>query len=72
MRQPVGTAPTTSDTSTPTPGSEPWEVASPKLNTPPSEPMTVRGRFRDGNGHLYRVDSCEDHAGELVAPIETP
>ena len=38
--QAVGTAPTTLVTWTPTPGSEPWEVASPKAKTPPSEPMS--------------------------------
>ena len=37
---PVGTAPTTLLTWTPTPGSEPWDVASPKAKTPPSEPMS--------------------------------
>ena len=35
----VGTAPTTSSTWTPSPGSEPWLAASPKLNTPPSLPI---------------------------------
>jgi len=38
--QPVGTAPTTLFTWTPTPGSDPWLVASPKAKTPPSEPMS--------------------------------
>ena len=36
----VGTAPTTLDTFTPRPGSEPMNPASPKANTPPSEPMS--------------------------------
>ena len=37
----VGTAPTTSSTWTPSPGSDPRLAASPKLNTPPSLPIRL-------------------------------
>jgi probable phosphoglycerate mutase len=37
----LGTAPTMSSTLTPSPGSDPLLTASPKLNTPPSEPIRL-------------------------------
>jgi len=35
-------------------------------------PVTTRGRWRSAAEQLFRVDACDDHARELVAPIETP
>ena len=32
------------------------------------EPVTTHGRWRSAADQLYRVDACDGHKGELVAP----